>query len=174
MNDKYKSAHRMVGPMGRLHRIMVAPKVKRLIDKGSRMFNEGDTQGAHECFASAVELDGEHEEAHYYLALALADLKRPEEAETHFRRSIDLKDDESRTHADLAELLHHQGSREEAEAEYRRALQLDPANSIAIINLGTLLRDSGRFSEATELYRQARELPDLDEESRKQLDEMLI
>jgi Flp pilus assembly protein TadD len=160
--------------MGRLRRIMVAPKVKRLIERGSTMFNEGDTAGAEECFASAVELDDEHEEAHYYLGLALADLKRPEEAERHFRRSLDLKENEPKTHADLAELLHHQGRRGEAETEYRRALELDPANGIAIMNLGTLLRDSGRFSEATELYRQAKDLPELDEEIRKQLDEMMI
>ncbi len=164
----------MVGPMGRLRRIMVAPKVRRFIERGSTMFNEGDSTGAEECFTSAVELDDEHEEAHYYLALALADLKRPEEAERHFRTSIDLKENEPRTHADLAELLHHQGRKEEAETEYRRALELDPANGVAIMNLGTLLRDSGRFSEATELYRQAKELPDLDEDSRKQLEEMMI
>ncbi|NIP35523.1 MAG: hypothetical protein GWN18_15180 [Thermoplasmata archaeon] len=53
-------------------------------------------------------------------------------------------------------------------------MDLDPSNAIAIMNLGTLLRDSGRFSEATELYQKARDLPDLDEESRKQLEEMLI
>jgi Flp pilus assembly protein TadD len=164
----------MVVTMGRLHRIMVAPKVRRLIERGSTMFNGGDTAGAEECFSAAVDLDDEHEEAHYYLALALADLNRAEEAERHFRRSIDLKDNEPKTHADLAELLHHQGKKEEAEAEYRRALQLDPANGVAIMNLGTLLRDSGRFSEATDLYRQAKDLPELDEEIRKQLDEMMI
>ncbi len=164
----------MLGTMGRLHRIMVGPKVKRLINKGSNLYNEGDSGGAEESFAAAVELDDESEEAHYYLALALADLKRPQEAETHFRRSLDLNENEPKTHADLAELLHHEGRKEEAEQEYRRALELDPANGIAIINLGTLLRDSGRFSEATDLYRKANDLPDLDEESRKQLEEMLL
>jgi Flp pilus assembly protein TadD len=102
------------------------------------------------------------------------DLKRHQEAEVHFRRSIDLKDNISRTHADFAELLHHMGQKEEAEAEYRRALDLDPSNAIAIMNLGTLLRDSGRFSEATDLYQKAKDLPDLDEDSRKQLEEMMI
>jgi Flp pilus assembly protein TadD len=164
----------MLGSMGRLHRIIVGPKVKRLIVKGSNLFNQGDSVGAEECFAAAVELDEEHEEAHYYLALALADLKRSQEAEAHYRRSLDLKENEPKTHADLAELLHHGGRKDEAENEYRRALELDPANGIAIINLGTLLRDSGRFSEATDLYNQAKDLPDLDEESRKQLEEMLI
>ena len=100
-------------------------------------------------------------------------VKRPEEAESHYRRSIALKGNESKTHADLAELLHHQGRREEAETEYRTALELDPANAIAIMNLGTLLRDTGRFSEATELYARAKDLPDLDEETRIKLDEML-
>ncbi len=164
----------MLGIMGRLHRILVGPKVKRLLDKGSKLFNQGDSGGAEECFAAAVEMDDEHEEAHYYFALALADLKRPQEAEIHFRRSLDLKENETKTHADLAELLHNEGRKEEAEKEYRRALELDPANGIAIINLGTLLRDSGRFSEATDLYRQAKDLPDLDEDSRQQLEEMLI
>ena len=160
--------------MGRLGRMLVAPKVKRQIERGSNMYNSGDVEGALGCFEKAVELDELHEEAHYYLALALMDLKRHQEAEAHFRRSIDLKDDVSRTHADFAELLHHMGMKEEAETEYRKALELDPSNAIAIMNLGTLLRDSGRFSEATELYRQAKDLPDLDEESRKQLEEMLI
>jgi len=164
----------MLGAMGRLHRILVGPKVKRLLDKGSNLFNQGDSEGAEECFAAAVGMDEEHEEAHYYFALALADLKRPQEAEIHFRRSLDLKENETKTHADLAELLHHEGRKEEAEKEYRRALELDPANGIAIINLGTLLRDSGRFSEATDLYGQAKDLPNLDEDSRKQLEEMLI
>jgi len=160
--------------MGRFGRMLVAPKVKRQLERGSNMYNDGDVTGALECFITAVGLDEEHEEAHYYLALALMDQKREQEAETHFRRSIELKDNVSRTHADYAELLHHMGRREEAEAEYRNALELDPSNAIAIMNLGTLLRDSGRFSEATDLYTRARELPDLDEESRKQLEEMLI
>jgi Flp pilus assembly protein TadD len=160
--------------MGRLGRILVAPKVKRQIERGSHKYNDGDVEGALECFNTAVELDEEHEEAHYYLAMALMDLKRHQEAETHFRRSIELKDNISRTHADFAELLHHMGKKEEAETEYRQALELDPANAIAIMNLGTLLRDSGRFSEATDLYNKAKDLPDLDEESRKQLEEMLI
>jgi Flp pilus assembly protein TadD len=160
--------------MGRLGRILVAPKVKRQIERGSNKYNDGDVEGALECFNKAVELDEEHEEAHYYLAMALMDMKRHQEAEAHFRRSIDLKDNISRTHADFAELLHHMGQKEEAEAEYRQALELDPSNAIAIMNLGTLLRDSGRFSEATDLYNKAKDLPDLDEDSRKQLEEMLI
>jgi Flp pilus assembly protein TadD len=160
--------------MGRLGRILAAPKVKRQIERGSSMYNEGDVSGALECFNTAVDLDEEHEEAHYYLALALMDQKRHEEAEAHFRRSIDLKGNVSRTHADFAELLHHMGRKEEAETEYRHAMELDPSNAIAIMNLATLLRDSGRFSEATDLYKMARDLPDLDEESRKQLEEMLI
>jgi len=164
----------MDGPMGRLGRMLIAPKVKRQIERGSDLYNSGDTEGALECFTTAVELDDEHEEAHYYLAMALMDLKRHQEAEVHFRRSIEAKDNISRTHADFAELLHHMGQKEEAEAEYRRALDLDPANAIAIMNLGTLLRDMGRFSEATDLYRKAKDLPDLDEESRKQLEEMMI
>jgi len=160
--------------MGRLGRMLVAPKVKRQIERGSSMYNSGDVDGALECFDAAVGLDEEHEEAHYYLALALMDKQRHQEAEAHFRRSIELKGNVSRTHADFAELLHHMGNKEAAEAEYRRALELDPSNAIAIMNLGTLLRDSGRFSEATELYKRARDLPDLDEESRRQLEEMLI
>ncbi len=160
--------------MGRLGRILAAPKVKRQIERGSDLYNSGDVEGALGCFEKAVELDDLHEEAHYYLALAFMDLKRHQEAEAHFRRSIELKGDVSRTHADFAELLHHMGRKEEAENEYRAALDLDPSNAIAIMNLGTLLRDSGRFSEATELYQKARDLPDLDEESRKQLEEMLI
>ncbi len=160
--------------MGKLHRIMVAPKAKRLIEKGSRLYNSGDYEASRELFSKAVEADDEHEEAHYYLALAFQALKRPEEAERHFRRSIELKGNETRTHADYAELLHDQGRREEAEAEYRRALELDAANAIAIINLGTLLRDSGRFSEATDLYARAKELPDLDEDTRAKLDELLL
>jgi Flp pilus assembly protein TadD len=164
----------MEDPMGRLHRIMVAPKVKRLIEKGSQSYNAGDIEEALSRFTEAVELDDEHEEAHYYLALALQEMKRPDEAETHYRRSIALKGNEAKTHADLAELLHHQGRREEAESEYRTALELEPSNAIAIMNLGTLLRDTGRFSEATELYTRARDLPDLDEETRGRLDEMLV
>jgi Tfp pilus assembly protein PilF len=160
--------------MGRLGKILIAPKVKKQIQRGSDMYNSGDVDGALECFIKAVELDEEAEEAHYYLALALMDLKRHQEAETHFRRSIDLKDNIARAHADFAELLHHMGHKEEAESEYRRALELDPSNAIAIMNLGTLLRDSGRFSEATDLYNKAKDLPDLDEESRKQLEELLM
>ncbi len=160
--------------MGRLGKILAAPKVKKQIKLGSDKYNSGDIEGALECFNKAVELNDESEEAHYYMALALMDQKRHQEAEDHFKRSIDLKGTVSRTHADYAELLHHMGRKEEAETEYRASLELDPSNAIAIMNLGTLLRDSGRFSEATDLYQKARELPDLDEESRKQLEEMLI
>ena len=42
------------------------------------------------------------------------------------------------------------------------------------MNLGTLLRDTGRFTEASDLYKRARDLPDLDEDTRSSLDEMLV
>ncbi len=158
--------------MGRLQRILNAPKVKRNIEKGSELYNAGDIEGARSAFATAVELDDEHYEAQYYLALALSTLKRYEEAEAHFRRSITLKGNEPKSHADYGELLHNTGRKEEAEAEYQRTLELDPTNAIVIVNLGTLLRDSGRFTEASDLYRRALQLPNLDPETRAKLEEL--
>jgi protein O-GlcNAc transferase len=170
--ESFITAESVLVDMGRLQRILNAPKVKRNIEKGSELYNAGDMEGARTAFATAVELDEEHYEAQYYLALS--GLKRYEEAESHFRRSITLKGDEPKSHADLGELLHNMGRKEEAEAEYQQTLRLDPANAIVIVNLGTLLRDSGRFTEASDLYRRALELPNLDPETRAKLQEIMV
>ncbi len=66
-------------------------------------------------------------------------MKRPEEAEEHYKRALELRKDYAEAHNNYGNLLAEMKRPEDAEKEYKRALELREDDAKAMANLAMLL-----------------------------------
>ena len=79
-------------------------------------------------------------QAHFNLAILLADCGRIGAAIRHYREVLRLDRDHADAHYNLGVLLAHRGETEEAAAEFQKALEIRPDFAEARRNLGILRR----------------------------------
>jgi tetratricopeptide (TPR) repeat protein len=92
--------------------------------------------------------------AHRYLAAALMNEGRPNEAVNHYRHALAIAD-YPEGHLELADALSLEGQTDAAAAEYRAAIRSDPLFLDAWQSLGAMLVRHGRIDEAIAEYREA-------------------
>lgn len=100
-------------------------------------------QTAQKACERAVRMDADLPEAHAYLAEALADRERYEEAEATAQRGIDLNPNIPDTHRAMAFVFEAQGEYEKAIEYYRAAIQVNPKLDFLHIALGKNYRAIG-------------------------------
>lgn len=115
---------------------------------GVLKMQQGQAQEAVRLLAVAVEVDPASAAAHSNYGLALAALKRNEEAFASYGRSLALAPRNAEVLSNRADTLCDLGRREEALADYDQALAIAPRLMSALVNRGILLREMGRFAEA--------------------------
>jgi serine/threonine-protein kinase len=93
--------------------------------------------------------------AHNGLGAALAEQKRPREAEAAYRRATVLKPDFAEAYNNLGKALADQKRTRESEAAYRKAIALRPDDAKAYNNLGAALGDQKKYAEAEGAFRKA-------------------
>ena len=93
-------------------------------------------------------------ECHYNMAFALQELRRLDEAATHYRRATALKPDYVEAHGNLGNLLKEQGKLADALACYERVLSFKPSPE-AHYNIANTFAQQGRTDDAAEHYRHA-------------------
>jgi serine/threonine protein kinase/tetratricopeptide (TPR) repeat protein len=104
---------------------------------------------ADEAARKAIELDGSLSEAHAALALALADEKRWNEAESEFRRAIELNPNNAAARYFYAfGCLIPMKRTDDALEQYQTALSLDPLSSIVNTNYAVALMEARRYPES--------------------------
>ncbi len=91
-------------------------------------------------------------------ALALAELKRYEEARESFEKAIAIRADNWEAYYNMGRMLLVQKRFSEAEPAMRRAAELDPYSAPTFNNLGLLLHELYRYEEACAAYDRAIEL----------------
>ncbi len=91
-------------------------------------------------------------------ALALAELKRYDEAQESFDRAVTIRADNWEAYYNLGRMLLIQKKFSEAEPILRRASELDPHSSQTFNNLGLVLHELYRYDEAIAAYDRALEL----------------
>jgi tetratricopeptide (TPR) repeat protein len=96
-------------------------------------------------------------EMHYYLANALAERRKPAEAEAEaaYRKALALQPGWALAHSNLGSVLREQKRPAEAEAACRQALALRPDYALGHNNLGVALLDLKRPAEAEAACRRA-------------------
>jgi hypothetical protein len=93
-------------------------------------------------------------EYHHNLGVALAELKRLDQALHAFREAIRLRVDYAEAHRNLAQALEELGRTDEVIASYRQLVRLKPDDSETWNTLGILLGRKGQADEAVACFRE--------------------
>ncbi len=113
----------------------------------------GNTEGAAESYAQALELNPQHEDALYYLGNMYLELGRYAEAETAWEHLALVNPGSSRAHSRLGDLHFclEPGAPVDltrAEAEFRRALEINREETGPVLHLGEIALVRGSLTDA--------------------------
>ncbi|RJG07398.1 tetratricopeptide repeat protein [Noviherbaspirillum cavernae] len=103
----------------------------------------------------AAQLLPDNVDAHYNLALALADGKHYAEAAAGYRRALALGPEHGPAWNNLGSALDLMGDKAAAEDAYAKAVALNPRHAEAQNNLGALYSGQGRLEDACECFNAA-------------------
>ncbi|MCA1371830.1 tetratricopeptide repeat protein [Bradyrhizobium sp. BRP14] len=103
---------------------------------------------AFELAHKAIDTDNTEPQGHHALSLALAFMRRLDEAERAAERAIELDPNSASVYTALGGIRDFQGRHEDALALYTRAHRLDPQFDLSLHFLGRALLSLGRFNEA--------------------------
>lgn len=111
-------------------------------------------------FRRATEIEPMYAEAHLNTGVALAEVRRWEEATVAYRKAISIPTlaDPYNAHQNLGLALFHLKRYAQAEEALRFAISLEPKIEAAYYNLGLVLAAAGRPEDAKRAFRRARDL----------------
>jgi Flp pilus assembly protein TadD len=150
--------------------LFIGGGIVRLNRQASNAFNEGRNEDALKLLISAERKYEFYEVTYHNLGNVYQAIHRDDDAERAFRRAIELKPTFVEAMNDLAALLVKKGNKEEAEAILRKAIAIKPSYPYAHINLGRILIGKGSFTEAENEFKRALESRDLDDRTKKELE----
>jgi len=139
------------------------------IDRGRKLFQNGDLEGAAAAFEKATQANPDSAVAWNNLGNVSARQGRNERAMELYRRAIEADADRLEPHYNLANALMDAQRTDEAVEEYERALQIDPNRPQVQYNLAYALYRLNRFDKSWEALQHAAELG-ADAETVAQLD----
>jgi tetratricopeptide (TPR) repeat protein len=130
---------------------------------GAEARTGGDYEGAAGFFREALEIDPEHEDSLFYLAISLEESGRYLEAAETLSRLTTLNPESARGWSQLGSLLARRapGNRpdpEAAEAAFVRAEEINREHSGPFLSRGALALDLGNLPEARRLFRIASDM----------------
>jgi predicted O-linked N-acetylglucosamine transferase (SPINDLY family) len=124
----------------------------------------GDFAAAEAAYRAAIEADGDHAEAHFFLGRAAYRDKRFEEAIALFERACELNPGEAIYLFDLGHALRETEQFERAQLAFEACGKLVPGNLGTRINRAVALIEQERHEEArVDLERLRQEMPDMKE-----------
>ncbi len=127
----------------------------RLFERGEHFAEQDDLEAARQAYETVIEIDPNHLEARYELALLDAKAGRHQAAADQLETVLRIKDDVADVHALYAQVLIPLGERTLAEHHLWQAVDIDPENAPALRTLGRLLLDQGDLEQALEAARRA-------------------
>ncbi len=133
-------------------------EAKPFLDAGERALAAGDYAAAEQAFARAIELATNPAVAHSKHGVALAHLRRLDDALAEFSRAIALAPGYAPAYCNLGNVYREKGLLAEAVAAYERAVAIDPDYWVVHQNLGSLYKEMGRVSEAVAEFKKATRL----------------
>ena len=153
--------------------LFVGGKVVRLNRRANEAFLDGDNETALKLLLRAVKKYPYFEVTFHNLGNVYLAIGKYKDAENTFRKAIEIRSDFAEAMNDLASLLARQGKEREAEELLRKAIDANPDYPYARVNLGQLLINRGQFGEAEMEFKMALESKDLDEKTRKRLEDQM-
>lgn len=115
----------------------------------------GDVARAEAVYRDVVRSVPGNATAWCYLAMALNDQRRYDEAVAAYRRALELEPNFPTALSNLGNTLSRQGKYDEAAESCRAALRLKPDYATAYNNLGAVLTKQGKLAESVEAFESA-------------------
>jgi Tfp pilus assembly protein PilF len=125
------------------------------VQKGLRLADRGDLEGAVAAHEAALARDPTLADAHANLISLYGRTRNWAKAEEHYRALVSLGANLADAHYDYGVLLGLQEKWDLAEEAYRKTLALNPLHAQALNNLGQILERHRKFEEAADVYRRA-------------------
>ncbi|TAG92647.1 MAG: tetratricopeptide repeat protein [Oscillatoriales cyanobacterium] len=122
--------------------------------RGRDLQQQGEFQGAIECYERAIAIDANSAIAYSNLGVIKQQLGEFAEAIAHYRKALEIDPNLAEILSNLGSALADVGETEEAIAVYDRALSLNPNCAEAWINLGLAREVQGDLVEAVNCYQQ--------------------
>ncbi len=123
--------------------------------RGRDLQQEGDFQGAIECYERAIAIEPNNAIGYSNLGVIKQQLGEFAEAIAYYRQALEIDPNLAETLSNLGSALADAGETAEAIATYDRALSLNPNCAEALINLGLAREEEGDLVEAINCYQQA-------------------
>lgn len=130
----------------------------RMVDRASKLSEEGKLPEALAEWKRAVDLDPEDGRAHYNLAVSYDRSGQVEEAMREYRRSLEISPTNDAACTNLGAALVSQGKLDEAIEIFSRGAAINPSNGRLQANLGAALLEKGRLNEAVSALQRALEV----------------
>jgi tetratricopeptide (TPR) repeat protein len=130
-----------------------AGKISLLLARANEALAEGDYAEAVALYQDLIPLVPRNPDVLNNLGVALAELRRYQEAEQCYREAIEINPEFAGALCNLADLV--QGNPQEAEELLRRALKVNPKYADARAKLGVALVASGRERDAKACFNKA-------------------
>jgi tetratricopeptide (TPR) repeat protein len=147
-----------------LKSLALAEEPGALNNLGAAYLKTGWREEAIRCYERAIQLQPEHADALFNLAVALSESGRTKDADAWYQRALIcyhrelMRQPTAPVCVNLAHILLRRFEFAEAEQLVRRALELQPDHSAAFNGLGNVLLATGRPKEAVRAYDRAIQL----------------
>lgn len=126
-----------------------------LLNLAGQSFNSGQFASAAQALEKVLKINPDHFDAVNALAIAYANLGRPEKALPYFEKTTLLKPGDANTHYNYGRACEEQGNHDGAIESYRRSVEIDPQNAAGWLNLGNLVLSDGNDAAAEDCYLRA-------------------
>lgn len=124
-------------------------------NRGVRLFNEEDFEGAVEAFKTAITVDPSRVESYRNLAVALVRQNNLEGAVEYFKKALEIEPNSVETLNNLGTVYYQMERLEDAVQTFQKVLEIDPNNAQAISTLGLAYHLMGQTDEAIKAYEKA-------------------
>ena len=134
-------------------RVNVTPA--KAIEMAGQLYSRGQFGPAARVCQQVVDARPGNSDAHNILGVALAAMRRTDEAVESLKRAIKISPQAATYHSNLGEILRLAGRTVEAEEALMEAIKLAPDSPQALNNLGITQYELRKFSDAVDYYRRA-------------------
>lgn len=130
------------------------------VQMGRAYMQRGQLQIALERLTKALELDPRSTDAHTVIAVLYEEIRRPERAETHYRRAVELKPEDGSVNNNYGQFLCRLGRFDEADARFAKAIDdpFYPTPALVFTNAGVCRLKAGDLPAADRYLRSALEI----------------
>ncbi len=133
-------------------------EARPFLEAGEGHLAAGEYPSAEQAFARAVEAAPDSAVAHSKRGVALAHLKRVDEAIAEFSKAVALQPGYAPAYSNLGNSYREKGMLTEAVVAYERAIAIDPDYWVAHQNLGGVYKELGRLTDAVAEFKNATRL----------------